>query len=463
MVASTLFANRPTRTAMRMAQLAALALVALAATVLPFAGTRLPNFPFFLPGVLTTAVMIDLFIAYLLYGQFIVSGAPAMPVLAAAFVLRSVFAFGYTVASPGVILGDGHLLCGQQAAPWMLVLWHLAFPLVVAAYAVIEHRRAPPVSQDRVLSMLGLFVAGTLAFGGVAIGAILLGHDALPQLIEADDYRRAISTGIAPAIVVLNATVLAAAIGLLRARSVIQLWLSVAMLALLLDAALIVAAAERYTLGWYASHLMGLCGSAILLAALLHAMTLLYAQLAAVKDGLAVLAETDGLTGLANRRCFDAALHREWLRAARERTSVALLMVDLDRFKSYNDRLGHPAGDECLRRVARAIAAMSRRPADLAARYGGEEFAVILPDTDRTGARHIADELRRAVLALAIDHPQGNDGKVTVSIGIAARLPAPGEAESTLLAAADAALYRAKNEGRDRAVAEGDPRIATAA
>lgn len=449
MVASTLFANRPTRTAMRMAQLAALALVALAATVLPFAGTRLPNFPFFLPGVLTTAVMIDLFIAYLLYGQFIVSGAPAMPVLAAAFVLRSVFAFGYTVASPGVILGDGHLLCGQQAAPWMLVLWHLAFPLVVAAYAVIEHRRAPPVSQDRVLSMLGLFVAGTLAFGGVAIGAILLGHDALPQLIEADDYRRAISTGIAPAIVVLNATVLAAAIGLLRARSVIQLWLSVAMLALLLDAALIVAAAERYTLGWYASHLMGLCGSAILLAALLHAMTLLYAQLAAVKDGLAVLAETDGLTGLANRRCFDAALHREWLRAARERTSVALLMVDLDRFKSYNDRLGHPAGDECLRRVARAIAAMSRRPADLAARYGGEEFAVILPDTAPEGAMLVAEALRMAVQTLGLPHKGSPFGVITASIGVATLVPHTAEGKPRLVSAADWALYEAKRQGRN--------------
>lgn len=463
MATSALFANQPTPTAVRMAQLGAVVLFMLAAAILPFAGTRLPNLPFFLPGVLTTAVMIDLFIAYLLYGQFIVSGAPAMPVLAAAFVLRSMFAFGYTVASPGVILGAGHLPFGQQAAPWMLAIWHVAFPLLVAAYAAMERRRTPAVPQDRVPSVLGLFLAATLASGGAAFAAILVGHDALPQLIEGNDYRKAIGTGVAPAILVLNVAVLAAVIRLLRAQSVIQLWLSVAMFALLLDAALIVVAAERFTLGWYAAHLIGLCGSAIMLAALLHAMTLLYAELARTKDKMAAMAETDAMTGLPNRRLFDATLNREWLRGARNRTGVALLMIDIDRFKAYNDTHGHLAGDDCLRRVARAIAAAARRPADLPARYGGEEFAMILPDTDRTGARHIADELRRGIHALAIEHPQGVDGKLSVSIGIAVRQPVRGEAEASLIAAADAALYRAKSEGRNRVVAEGDPRIVAAA
>lgn len=174
------------------------------------------------------------------------------------------------------------------------------------------------------------------------------------------------------------------------------------------------------------------------------------ASLEAANAMLERYARQDGLTGLANRRRFDEALDMEWRRAAREAEPLALLMLDIDRFKHFNDSYGHPSGDECLRRVADCVSTVLRRPADLAARYGGEEIAVILPSTDLEGAGHIAELILAAVAALGIVHPSNEPGVVTVSIGAAVVRPGPNSRyRQDLLARADAALYRAKHEGRN--------------
>ncbi len=175
---------------------------------------------------------------------------------------------------------------------------------------------------------------------------------------------------------------------------------------------------------------------------------------AAAEAELLRLATTDALTGLANRRRFDAALAEAWSHAAARGEPVALLMVDADSFKGYNDAFGHPAGDRVLRAVADRLDAAARARGGLAARCGGEEFAVLLPDCDEARALRAAEELRAAVEALGIPHPSGVAGVVTVSLGVAAARPAAdgasGGTAGDALAAADAALYRAKAEGRNR-------------
>jgi diguanylate cyclase (GGDEF)-like protein/PAS domain S-box-containing protein len=173
-------------------------------------------------------------------------------------------------------------------------------------------------------------------------------------------------------------------------------------------------------------------------------------QLASTADRFRALAATDGLTGLANRRSFDETFDREWRRARREETPLALLMIDADKFKALNDRYGHPQGDRCLKAITAAIAERVRRPGDLAARYGGEEFAVLLPGTEAAGAHSLAEDIRRAVLALGIEHAGSAEGRVTVSIGAACVIPGDATAPAQLLAAADAALYAAKANGRNR-------------
>ncbi|MCS4282800.1 diguanylate cyclase (GGDEF)-like protein [Pseudomonas sp. BIGb0278] len=163
------------------------------------------------------------------------------------------------------------------------------------------------------------------------------------------------------------------------------------------------------------------------------------------------LALTDSLTGLGNRRRLDAVLDVEIARARRQGYPVALVMMDLDFFKAYNDRYGHLAGDQCLRRVAEVLGQALKRPADLAVRYGGEEFTLLLPDTDGHGAGLIVQETLQQLRRLAIEHAGSPFGVVSASAGIAVAHPAQQSISSqALVAEADAALYEAKRQGRDR-------------
>ncbi len=176
-------------------------------------------------------------------------------------------------------------------------------------------------------------------------------------------------------------------------------------------------------------------------------------ELARANLELQKLAALDGLTGIANRRRFDEAIAVEWQRARRQHAPLALLLCDVDRFKNYNDSLGHPAGDLCLKKAASALTSQLKRPADLAARYGGEEFAILLPDTDLAGALKLAEDCRRHLEQLALPHPDGVGNVVTMSVGVASTSPAAGGSIEELVAAADAALYDAKRAGRNRVAA----------
>lgn len=165
------------------------------------------------------------------------------------------------------------------------------------------------------------------------------------------------------------------------------------------------------------------------------------------------LASHDGLTGVVNRRGFDAKLQQEWSRAAREALPMALIMLDVDHFKLFNDSYGHQAGDECLKQIAAALSRSVLRPFDVVARYGGEEFAVILPSIDELGASRVADRILEAVAALSIAHSGVEDGPyLSVSIGVAAATPLQGMHSEELIERADRALYQAKHGGRNRAV-----------
>ena len=162
------------------------------------------------------------------------------------------------------------------------------------------------------------------------------------------------------------------------------------------------------------------------------------------------LSHQDGLTGLGNRRLFDLLLMREFGAARRDSRSIALLFVDVDHFKAYNDRYGHVAGDECLKRIAEALAGCCNRATDVATRYGGEEFALILPDTNEEGARAVASAILGEVRALAIEHEASTTAScVTVSIGLNCVTPGAETITGMLLAGADEALYGAKGAGRN--------------
>jgi diguanylate cyclase (GGDEF)-like protein len=165
------------------------------------------------------------------------------------------------------------------------------------------------------------------------------------------------------------------------------------------------------------------------------------------------LSAQDGLTGIANRRRFDESLQGEWRRCAREQAPLSVIMVDVDMFKKFNDHYGHQTGDDCLRRVAQRLRQVPQRPGDLVARYGGEEFVLLLPGTDADGAVVVAEQLRRGVLELGIPHAASEVSEiVTISLGVATRVPELEKAATSLVGLADESLYEAKRSGRNRLV-----------
>ncbi|MDL2358471.1 MAG: sensor domain-containing diguanylate cyclase [Pseudomonadota bacterium] len=222
---------------------------------------------------------------------------------------------------------------------------------------------------------------------------------------------------------------------------------------------------------WRASALAGGAGTLALLAVLVALGMRMIGQLierdrlqrelrdakTALEDNnaaLQLLALSDGLTGLANRRHFDQRLDSEFKRAMRERTPIAMVMVDVDYFKKFNDHHGHVEGDAALQMVAKAVMAGQRRPGDVAARYGGEEFAILLPDTDLAGALAVAEQVRLAIAAAAFAHGASPFRILTVSAGVHAFVPQRGQSVRALVEAADRGLYQAKAEGRNGVCAE---------
>jgi diguanylate cyclase (GGDEF)-like protein len=192
----------------------------------------------------------------------------------------------------------------------------------------------------------------------------------------------------------------------------------------------------------------GMAGSVVVLVAMFNRE--LRRRIAAER-GQAALARQDRLSQLANRLGFDEALATAWRRAARDRQPLSLLMIDVDRFKQFNDRYGHPEGDKVLTAIGGAIGGATRRPGDVAARYGGEEFAVLLPNTGTEGAMLIAERIRKNVLAAAMPHERSSHCFVTVSLGVATIVPGKNMDEKTMLVEnADRALYAAKAGGRNK-------------
>ena len=165
------------------------------------------------------------------------------------------------------------------------------------------------------------------------------------------------------------------------------------------------------------------------------------------------LAMIDSLTEIANRRRYNEALENEWRRCARSSSPLSLTIIDVDHFKAYNDRLGHAAGDCILRNVATTLTAFMRRPGDLAARYGGEEFILLLPQVDAEAAAHLANEIRTAVEAMHLPHPDSPVSQyVTISLGGMTVTPTDGQVDPEFFVNADTALYTAKAKGRNRVV-----------
>jgi diguanylate cyclase (GGDEF)-like protein len=413
-----------------------------------FGGLRLRPVAAFLPACGTAVFLTELMTALLLFSQLRLTRVLAEAFLASAYLFAGLIVIVQLLMFPG--------LYAPPSAVWLWFFWHGGFPAFVIAYALARLACGHARSGRMVANMLAVtFALGTV---GLVIALSYLVTVAPAWLLPLSAQQLSLSAwGLG--VQGLNLAALLLVIAVTRCRTVRDLGLVIAMLASLLDVVLTLHTGGRFTLAWYVARGIGVLSAGSVLAVLLAQVGWLHAQLVQLNARLDTVACRDGLTGLANRGWFDEQLAVAWRYAARQRAPLALLLIDIDFFKHFNELYGHMAGEDCLRQVAFAIKNEVHRPIDLAARYGGAAFALILPETDIDGAFHIASRVRDAVRDLAIAHEESKlSAVVTVSLGLAALVPPPSDVPSgsggaAMTRAAAAALEAAKKQGHDRIAA----------
>ncbi|SDH15190.1 diguanylate cyclase (GGDEF) domain-containing protein [Paraburkholderia phenazinium] len=418
--------------------------------VLPVASLAAPKVAAFLPLFAMAVFTTEGLTAYLLWTQFLITRGPFLGALAGAYGYTAVTVAIQLLVFPGVFSPTGLLGAGPQSAVWIWAFWHGGSPVLILAALYVRQRFPNPLPRAK------LRLAGFVLVGGPVCLSLLLctlaihGAVALPQLVDSQSYQRLRHSPSGIGIVVLSAGALLYLVNTTRLRTLLELWLGVALFAGFGDVIVTLVANERYSVGWYVARLESVLASSTVLGVLIWEISHLYRELHAANARLAEYASRDGLTGIFNRRYFEERYPVALAQANMAQRALSILMVDIDHFKRFNDTFGHLHGDECLASVAGALQADLPRNDDFVARFGGEEFVIVLPDCEREMAARIADRLHAAVARLGVAAPFTEVGSVSVSIGVATSPPNEPIPAAELLAHADAALYRAKEAGRNR-------------
>ncbi|MDY0056763.1 MAG: diguanylate cyclase [Methyloversatilis sp.] len=442
------------------------------AVSVPYAKMPMPHVPAFIAIYDSALFIIYLVTAILLYGHGVTLRSRAIFLLADGFLYAAAMIAPHLLTYPDVFSAEGLLGANAQTTAWIFQFWHVGFPLCVIGYSLTMPKE---FSEGRVIHSIfgsaGRHVSCALLMAVLSTLVAIHGTNLLPDIMmDTFGYTRRMFW-IVSAVWILNGAALYV-LWRKTPRAALDLWLIVTMVAWLLEVALVaVFNSGRYDLGFYVGRIHGLLAASMVLVALVIENGRLYAHLGRAHEKVKLKASelervnaTDALTGIASRRVFGETLGREWQRSLRSGRPLSLLMLDVDHFKPYNDMHGHLGGDDCLRNVAQALASSTRRASDLVARYGGEEFAILLPDTGESDASAVAQSACRAVLALGIPHGGSTAHDcVTVSIGVATFVPPPAFVgklagqPSSLIDAADQALYEAKQQGRNRVVVQVQP------
>lgn len=409
----------------------------------------------FIPMTATVWLLADLLTGFLLVAQFYVNGNPMLGILAGGYALSGLLTLPYVFAFPGLFRAAPLPVGDQQISITLWALWHCSFPIIVTCAALTGARSGRIVSRARVRLLAAVIVVAPFVAAIVVSALVIALRAHLPHVIIDGHFQLLWRSVYVPAVVALNAIACLVTIGASGRLSGLKLWLGVAMFASALDA-LLNLSATRYSYAWDAGKLITVFTASVVLIMILCDIVELYGRLARV-------ARIDVLTSLANRRAFEEHFELVFANARRLRTGMALLVVDVDFFKHYNDSRGHLAGDACLQRVAGALSKCATRPLDLVSRYGGEEFAVVLPDTPLAGVLATAERIRSVVERLEIVYDGKGLGRVTVSVGVAYAPDARTCDETALFETADLALYEAKDRGRNCVVLRGQAESTSAA
>jgi len=439
---------RPT-TAQKRAATASLAfMLVVSAVSTPFARIAGPQLPVAIAAIFGVICFASTITAVLFFSQYRTTRATPLGILGFAYAYLAFTQLIYILTYPGVFGPLGMPGSHRSTSSWIYYITRLGFAGLVMLYAWSRVAFADSEKRDGG-PFLWRLIVGFSAFALAAVATTFV-FDLPPTFLDGA-WTPTMRYGLLPT----TATVLLASIAILirftKRDTIVDLWLSVALTASILDLYLTFLGLNAYTLGWWLARVAILTSSTSILVIFLYQIDRMYGQLGTMARHLSEQALVDGLTGIANRRAFDQYASTALRMALRHNHDIAVMIIDIDHFKMYNDTFGHLAGDDCLRRVATTINEQIGRPSDFAARYGGEEFVVVLIDIDRAGAAIVAERIRVAILAEAIPHAPQAGHFVTASLGACMLHDGRATAEE-LIGCADAALYQAKAQGRNRVV-----------
>ena len=465
-------------TTLRRAWIFASAVILFGICVVVFGAVPLHPYPQFATFHASFVLLADAVTAVLLFGQFSYRPLPLYLMLGTAYLFNALVVIVFLMAFPGALQDEGGVIGGPQSAIWIWHLWHIIFPLMVLA-ALLVHQRLGDRRINRSIASLLVVQAVTIAFTLAVILtlAVTVFHDHLPPLIlHGQDPLTGLFyvAGISAAIV--TGAALAVALYQARESRTLQVWLVVALIALLADVAASLAANARYTIGWYFGRVESMAAASVLLVVLIREINQLYSRLAVAmselvhankqlsslvveKEGLLEdlrvseeqirhLAYYDPITELPNRWLLMERLRHALIQGARYQRMSAVLYLDLDNFKQINDTLGHDVGDHLLHTFAQNLVRCIRA-GDTASRLGGDEFVVLLPEiSQEQDAVAMAEKIISGIQG-PLD-VAGHDIYTTASIGIAVHRQGDDLDAAIMLRNADAAMYAAKRAGRNR-------------
>lgn len=454
----------------RFALLLALLVTLISLAVIPFGNKMLPTLEAFLPILISWLIFSDLLTAYILFSQYRASGVLPLLVLSCTYLFTGFITALHILTSPEVFSVNGMLGADGQTAVWLWIFWHGAFPAGILLYLFIGYRFPDPLKSKRdIATYAAMGLGGTLLLVYFLFKLATEGSDMLPSMIESGHDWNIMNYRIGPVIWFINLAALLMFQARFRARGVLHLWISMALLALLFDILLTMITGGRYSLSWYVSRVDSVIASSVVLCSVINEVNRLFIrlsdqhkqllesrnQLTKANEELFRLSSLDGLTEIPNRRRLDEIITCE-LASPERQMPLSLLILDVDYFKAYNDYYGHLGGDHVLQSIARTISEEVKPFFGFAARYGGEEFAVLLSGLDAQGTYEAAEHIRMAILGLAIPHAGSQvAGEVTISVGGYCIPPLQKLNEEEFIELADQCLYEAKKAGRNRCVIKG--------
>ena len=445
----------------RLALMACIVIGVVTVSLIPEARTTWGRVQAFLPAYQTAIILAYVLTGYLIYGHYTATHSRALLYLSGGFFYTAGIVCAQFMAFPGMFIAEGRLIGGPQTATWLWCLWHIGPVAGIFLYATSSNSHRDEVTQND-SGLVARFAAVVLGLLAASVAAVTVFHDFLPVLDDNGDYHRITTSGIAPAIQLAIGVTLFMLWRMGKFRTELNLWLAVALVALVFDDTITMVGSTRLSAGWYVGRFNALVSAGVILMVYVHELTRVYQQVAADARRLAASnsqletevgqARHDALTGLPGRGLFIDLANQLGGRERDRGHAMALLFIDLDGFKAVNDARGHAVGDQVLVQTAQALRSVVR-DGDAVGRLGGDEFVIAV-----AAAADQIDATAARIAAQVIEAVRGLHQGVGCSVGISRTDHIRPQVEN-LLTEADAAMYAAKRGGKNRFQMAGRPQV----